>query len=418
MKRTAGALVLLAAVGGCVSSDNGPNVAMGPSTCPGGACSGPAPRSVAGAVGPWGQPVTAMYSDTSKPMTGAEYAKATIAGTMMPPDQMIQRAQYMQAGSPPGGGPSHVAMGPPPGSVPPGNMTLPPNLAGMPPGAAHGPAPFLAQRTEVRFLAPAGMKVAWFAPSPASKNGFTAQALDVPGRYNFVQGAIYRLKLTDVPNREGIPYFPTLEVVPTNIKTAGFLAHSSVPVSFTAEDFEQVAAGNYLVKVIYLPDPQFQDLAATGPNEVVSSRLEPGVDPIAEACRRGSILLVVRLGNIDLEAAGSPAMDAPSPYHAQQMPNPAATRGGMMGPHGQVLPPTGPGAPNSLPNSLAPQNLPPALPGAATPAPLPPVIGSPSSKAPSTGSLTPAALASQPGAAPPATAKKKSWWSDLPPDAN
>ena len=108
--------------------------------------------------------------------------------------------------------------------------------------------------------------------------------------------------------------YPTLEVVPAKAKTCTFLAHSAVPVSFTEEDFEQVAAGNFVVKVIYLPDPQFQDLAATGPDEVVSSRLEPGVDPIVEAMRRGSILLVIRLGNIDLEAPNTPAMDAPNPF--------------------------------------------------------------------------------------------------------
>jgi hypothetical protein len=407
MKRTASALVLLAAVGGCVSNDNGPGVAMGPSSCPGGACAAQAPRTVNGAVGPWGQPVAAMYPDNTKPLTGAEYAKLTIANGMNPPDQMIQRALYTQGGAcPPGGCPTPMA--PPPGSIPPpGSMTLPPGAQ----GASHGPMPYVAQRTEVRFLAPSGMKVAWFAPSPGSKNGFTAQALDVPGRYNFLQGAVYRLKLTDVPDRAGIPYFPTLEVVPTNPKTAAFLAHSSVPVTFTADDFEQVAAGNYLVKVIYLPDPQFQDLAATGPNEVVSSRLEPGMDPITEAARKGSILLVVRLGNIDLEAAGTPAMDAPSMYQYQQ-PNAAAQRGGMMGPHGSSLPPA------NLPNNLTPQNLPPALPGATTPAPLPPVGSSPSSKAPTFGTTTPAGLASQNGAAQPATTKKKSWWTDLPPSAN
>ena len=93
--------------------------------------------------------------------------------------------------------------------------------------------------------------------------------------------------------------------------------------------------------MIYLPDPQFQDLAATGPDEVVSSRLEPGVDPIAEAHRRGSILCVVRLGNIDLEAPNTPAMDAPSPYMLRggaPMPGPAMGPGaggpGPMVPYG------------------------------------------------------------------------------------
>jgi hypothetical protein len=172
----------------------------------------------------------------------------------------------------------------------------------------------MAQRTEIRFVDQKGMKVSWYTANPEGKGGFSPNTLDVPGKYNFVQGAVYRLKLIDVPGYPGIPYFPTLEVVPANHKTAAFLAHSAVPISFTQEDFEQVRAGNYVVKVIYLPDPQYQDLAATGPDEVVSSRLDPGVNPIDEACRRGSILAIVRLGNIDLELENSPPMFAPAAF--------------------------------------------------------------------------------------------------------
>jgi hypothetical protein len=133
-------------------------------------------------------------------------------------------------------------------------------------------------------------------------------------------------------------------VVPANSKTSTFLAHSAVPVVFTEEDFEQVASGNYVVKVIYLPSPQYQDLAVTGPDEVVSSRLEPGVDPITEALKRGCILVVVRLGNIDLGALNTPAMDAPNPYlpkpHAMGPP-PGMMPPGMAG--GQpMMPPGGP----------------------------------------------------------------------------
>ena len=186
-----------------------------------------------------------------------------------------------------------------------------------------GVSPYPAQRTEVRFTGPNGMRVNWFGPTADGKAGFGQQYLEAPGRYNFLQAAIYRLKLNDIPNRPGVELYPTLEVVPANAKTSTFLAHSAVPVTFTEEDFNQVAAGNYLVKVIYLPDPQFQDLAVTGTDEVISSRLEPGVDPIAEAHRRGSILLVVRLGNIDLEAPNTPAMNAPSPF-APRLPAPPA----------------------------------------------------------------------------------------------
>jgi hypothetical protein len=56
--------------------------------------------------------------------------------------------------------------------------------------------------------------------------------------------------------------------------------------------------------VIYLPDPEFQELALAGVETLVSTRLDPGVDPIVEADRRGAILGIVRLGNKDLEMPG------------------------------------------------------------------------------------------------------------------
>ena len=62
-----------------------------------------------------------------------------------------------------------------------------------------------------------------------------------------------------------------------NPKTVTFLAHSSVPVTFTDDDFNQVVAGNLVVKVIYLPDREYADFATVaGAEEIVSTRLEPG----------------------------------------------------------------------------------------------------------------------------------------------
>jgi hypothetical protein len=217
----------------------------------------------------------------------------------------------------------------------------------------------------VRFVGPAGMKISWYAPRADGRPGFSSQYLEAPARYNFLQASVYRLKLTDVPNRPGLELYPTLEVVPAKAKTCSFLAHSAVPVSFTDADFDQVAAGNYVVKVIYLPDPQFQDLAATGIDELVSSQLEPGVDPIAEAQRRGSILLVVRLGNIDLEAPNTPAMDAPNPFcpppqhppAGHPMPPGMGQGAGPMVPYTTVSRPSMMGLPGMLP---PPGMMPPA----------------------------------------------------------
>jgi hypothetical protein len=347
------------------------------------------PVSVPTVQGPRGEPIEMAAPYNAKPPSGAEAARAMIAASQ--PLDLIQQSGYLKdsaypliptAGTCPGG------VCPAPGAgLPPGNLISPPGIAGVPPGAlppglrppgavaAVGAltgavaAPFPVQRTEVRFVGPAGMKISWYGPSADGKGSFGPQYLQAPARYNFLQASIYRLKLSDIPNRPGLELYPTLEVVPAKPKTCTFLAHSAVPVSFTEEDFEQVAAGNFVVKVIYLPDPQFQDLAATGPDEVVSSRLEPGVDPIIEAKRRGSILLVVRLGNIDLEAPNTPAMDAPNPF-APQAPTlpPGVSPPALPPPPGAPVPPwasAAPGAPMagqpSIPNQMTP-NLPPRPP--------------------------------------------------------
>src|SRR5262249_42738885 len=150
------------------------------------------------------------------------------------------------------------------------------------------------------------------------------------------------------------------EVVAQNPKTTTFLAHSAIPLTFTDDDFEQVVSGNFVVKVIYLPDPQFQDLATTGPDEiVVSTRLDPGVDPLLEAQRRASVLLIVRMGNIDREAPNAPGMDAGNPY----------LRGPAMMPGAPVAPP--PGTKGGPPAPLPPAVTPPRPSGTGTLPPLP-----------------------------------------------
>jgi hypothetical protein len=155
--------------------------------------------------------------------------------------------------------------------------------------------------SQIAFVGPDGMSVAWDVTAPGA---FDSEPLTCPGRYNFPQGAIYRLKMANIAGRPGIELYPTLEVGPVMPRTEAFLAHNAIPVQFTPEDFDQVLTGNFVTKVIYLPDPEFQELALAGVETLVSTRLDPGVDPIVEADRRGAILAIVRLGNKDLQVPG------------------------------------------------------------------------------------------------------------------
>jgi hypothetical protein len=160
-------------------------------------------------------------------------------------------------------------------------------------GAMAGPA-----TSQIAFLGDEGVQVQW---DVSGYGMFDSAPLVIPGRQDFYQGAIYRLKITNVPGRPGVELYPTLEVAPVTPRTDAYLAHSPIPVQFTEEDFDQVLSGNFVTKVIYLPDPEFQELALAGVETLVSTRLDPGVDPIAEADRRGSILAILRMGNKDLE---------------------------------------------------------------------------------------------------------------------
>lgn len=202
--------------------------------------------------------------------------------------------------------------GPGPGVIPPAQPELPP---------IYGPAiPANTPTVQVLFHKPDGMQVRWDVRAVGQ---FDSEPLVVPGRNNFPQGGIYRLKLTNIPGREGVELYPTVEIGPTTPRTEAFLAHNAVPVQFTEEDFDQIISGNFVTKVIYLPDPEFQELALAGVETLVSTRLDPGVDPIVEADRRGSILAVVRAGNKDigmpganddlLRAGGAGGLNAPCP---------------------------------------------------------------------------------------------------------
>lgn len=154
---------------------------------------------------------------------------------------------------------------------------------------------------QVLFADPNTMQVHW---DVSGSGTFDSVPLVTPARQNFSQGGIYRLKLTHIPGREGIELYPTLELGPQSVRTSAYLAHNAIPVQFTEEDLDQAMRGNFVTKVIYLPDPEFQELALAGIATLVSTRLDPGVDPIVEADRRGAILAVVRLGNKDLETPG------------------------------------------------------------------------------------------------------------------
>ena len=206
----------------------------------------------------------------------------------------------------------------------------------------------MAPTSQVGFIGPDGMQVRW---DVSMAGGFDSTPLVTPGRYDFPQGAIYRLKITDIPGREGLELYPSLEVAPVTPRTAAFLAHNSIPFQLTEEDLDQVTTGNFVTKVVYLPDPCYQELAVAGVETLVSTRLDPGIDPVVEADRRGSILAIIRIGNKDLESSGVGG--------AGGVAGGAGINGGIASSGGGI--PVGLAAPLGMPSGGNPAQMPPAF---------------------------------------------------------
>ncbi len=274
----------------------------------------------------------------------------------LPPAQMLMEPGPGVGGPGPGvmGGHSAMMLGGPGGPGGPGCYAGGPGPGGM--GGMYDPGMMMAAAppsSQVFFVGPDGTQVNW---DIGGGIGFESEPLVSPGRQNFPQGAIYRLKLSKIPGRQGVELYPTVEIAPASPRTEAFLSHNPIPIQFTEEDFDQVATSNFVTKVIYVPDSEFQELAVAGVQTLVSTRLDPGADPIAEADRRGSILAIVRLGNIDLEVPtgeGAEVMDGlitPAGYTTGMLGGPSyggspmAMGHGYGGGYGGPVP-MGPGAP-------------------------------------------------------------------------
>jgi hypothetical protein len=176
------------------------------------------------------------------------------------------------------------------GEVPP-QLVLPPQL---PPRVPAVPT------SQINFIGLESLTINWDAKVPGT---FDSEPCVCPATHDFGQGAIYRMKLSNIPGRAGKELYPTLEIAPTMARTQAFVAHNSVPIEFTDNDFDQVLSGNFITKVVYLPNPEYQGLAMAGVGTLVNTQLEPGVDPIVEASNRGAILAVIRMGNKDLSGS-------------------------------------------------------------------------------------------------------------------
>lgn len=119
--------------------------------------------------------------------------------------------------------------------------------------------------------------------------------VESPAQVGLVVGNVYRVKLSNLPNRPGVDLFPTLELIDRLHPPVGVSQQFPIPIEITDEEIETALGDGMVTKVIYLEQPDFASPVETD-GFSGNEDLPPTENLLAAADHRGRPLLILRLG--------------------------------------------------------------------------------------------------------------------------
>jgi hypothetical protein len=203
-------------------------------------------------------------------------------------------------------GAAHAAAQPPPAVHYQHHALMPPGAIGGWQLRRGGPLAGHFQPVEVR--GPEGTHV-----SMAPDGRFEAPQ-PVPLVRGLLVGAVYRLRVTGIPLAEGQELFPTIEVIDRLYPPPGEETRFPIVVELTREDMDLALAGKFVVRVIYLEDPDAAIPVAQDGGQQPWFEAAPGEDPLRVADAWGRPVAILRIGSVvpqdllnpDIDLFGSP----------------------------------------------------------------------------------------------------------------
>ncbi len=173
----------------------------------------------------------------------------------------------------------------------------------MPPGAIGsqqlqrgGPLPGYFQPVEVS--GPEGIQIA-----PAVGGSFGDPRRDVMTAGMLI-GAVYRLRVTNIPNAAGVEVYPTVEVIDRLYPPIGQEFRFPIPINLAPEELEMAAAGKFVTRVIYVEDPDNATPVARKDNEQAYFEVQAGDNPLDVADSLGRPVAILRIGGRVPDADG------------------------------------------------------------------------------------------------------------------
>lgn len=160
----------------------------------------------------------------------------------------------------------------------------------------------------VEILAPEGVQVSLMLDGKFDKSR------PVPLLVGMQIGYVYPLKVTNIPLREGLEVYPTVELVNRLYPPEGARLRFPVPIELTREEIELALGGQYVTRVVYLEDPDTALPQLDDPQHQRVIEVGPREDPLHVADRYGRPLAIVRMGSRvpeEGETAGAGCIGSP-----------------------------------------------------------------------------------------------------------
>jgi hypothetical protein len=176
------------------------------------------------------------------------------------------------------------------------------NAGAMPPGAIGSQrlergGPLSGYFQPVRIRAPQGARIALASEAGySSANPRTAQSNEA--LVGMQIGFVYRLRVTNVPNNEGVDIYPTIELIDRLYPPPGLALRFPIPIELTQDELELAAGGAFVTRVIYVEDPlNALPVSRHAGDEQPWTEAAAGEDPLVAADRNGRPVAILRLGS-------------------------------------------------------------------------------------------------------------------------
>ncbi|HUY33098.1 MAG TPA: hypothetical protein VMV69_09975 [Pirellulales bacterium] len=166
--------------------------------------------------------------------------------------------------------------------------TEPPGAIGSERLQRGGPLPGYFQPVEIR--APKGARIS------LAVNGDFGEPQAGPVQVGLLIAPVYRLRVSNISQYEGLEVYPTIEVIDRLYPPDGERRRFPIPIELTEEDLQLALDGKFVTRVVYLEDPNLALPVAERPDDQDWFDVGPGVNPLEEADHWGRPMAIVRMG--------------------------------------------------------------------------------------------------------------------------